>query len=237
MTSCRRGTRMWRASPKPTWCTRAKTARRSASPQPRSCAGAATWWRTCASTLTSRRSSRQPRLNPNSSPRPRPRSKRRVLMARVVDTLIPVTMVGSYPRPRWYTRRSNGMDMREFLMDQNTREEYEDAVKAVIKDQEIAGLDIVSDGEMFEDDLVGAIGWPEYVTSRIGGMQGRGDPPMAALLNDPAPIIEDMVQHWPGRVITERVTRGPLRFAHLYQRAKSIASRPIKASYVDPQFV
>ena len=158
-------------------------------------------------------------------------------MARVVEALIPVTMVGSYPRPRWYTRRSNGMDMREFLMDQNTREEYEDAVKAVIKDQEIAGLDIVSDGEMFEDDLVGAIGWPEYVTSRIGGMQGRGDPPMAALLNDPAPIIEDMVQHWPGRVITERVTRGPLRFAHLYQRAKSIASRPIKASYVDPQFV
>jgi 5-methyltetrahydropteroyltriglutamate--homocysteine methyltransferase len=160
-----------------------------------------------------------------------------MVTSRVVDALIPVTMVGSYPRPRWYTRRSNGMDMREFWMDQNTREEYEDAVKAVIKDQEMAGLDIVSDGEMYEDDLVGAIGWPEYVTARIGGMHGRGDPPMAALLSNPSPIIADMMEHWPGRIITERVTRGPLRFADLYRRAQRITPRPVKASFVDPQFV
>jgi 5-methyltetrahydropteroyltriglutamate--homocysteine methyltransferase len=64
-------------------------------------------------------------------------------------------MVGSYPRPRWYTRHARGADLRESLMEQSWREEYEDALKAVLNDQETAGLDIVSDGEVYEDDLVG----------------------------------------------------------------------------------
>jgi hypothetical protein len=89
-----------------------------------------------------------------------------MVTSRVVDALIPVTMVGSYPRPRWYTRRSNGMDMREFWMDQSTREEYDDAVKAVLKDQELARLDTVSDHETFDNDLVGGAGWPEVLPAK-----------------------------------------------------------------------
>lgn len=157
-------------------------------------------------------------------------------MRPVVETLIPTTMVGSYPRPRWYQRRAWGHDLQEVLMEQNWREEYEDAVKAVINDQETAGLDIVSDGEMFEDDLCGAAGWPEYVFQRLGGTRGRTVSPSSGVV-DSSPIMQYLfTEAWPIPVVTDRLTRGPLRFAYLYQLASRFAQRPVKMSWPDAQF-
>jgi 5-methyltetrahydropteroyltriglutamate--homocysteine methyltransferase len=158
-------------------------------------------------------------------------------MLQVTDTLIPATMVGSYPRPRWYTRRLYGGDIREALMEQNWREEYEDAVKAVLNDQEVAGLSIVSDGEMYEDDLVGGAGWPEYTLARLGRFSSRSAQVATRPGVDQAPIVQHLFESWPRPVITERVTRGPLRFAYLYELAGRFASRPIKMSFADPQLI
>lgn len=157
-------------------------------------------------------------------------------MPKVTDALIPTTMVGSYPRPRWYTRRLSNQDVREALMEQSWREEYEDAVSAVLRDQEQAGLDIVSDGEIYEDDLVGGAGWPEYAISRIGGLAGREESPMGGAL-DPSPILQHLFRAWPTPVITQAVSRGPLRFAYLYQIATRMTNRPVKMSFIDPQLM
>lgn len=154
-------------------------------------------------------------------------------MERVVSQLLPCTMVGSYARPRWYKRMSYGMDIRALLMDASWREEYEDAVKAIVNDQETAGLDIVSDGELFEDDYPGGAGWPEYVTQRLGA-SARSDQPRARL--HPSPILNYFIEEvWPQLVLEDRVQHGPLRFAYLYRLATRFAQRPVKASFVDPQ--
>jgi 5-methyltetrahydropteroyltriglutamate--homocysteine methyltransferase len=145
-------------------------------------------------------------------------------------------MVGSYPRPRWYTRRLQSLDIREALLEQNWREEYQDAVSAALRDQETAGLDIVSDGEMYEDDLVGGAGWPEYAIARLGGVDGRDDSPRAGTL-DPTPILDHLFESWPTPVVTGPVSRGPLRFAYLYRLASRLTRRPVKMSFVDPQLV
>jgi 5-methyltetrahydropteroyltriglutamate--homocysteine methyltransferase len=152
------------------------------------------------------------------------------------EKLLPVTMVGSYPRPRWYTRTSAGRDLRECFMEQNWREEYEDAVKAVLKDQEMAGLDVVSDGEMYEDDLVGAAGWPDYVMARLNGIEGREVRPIPTRVRR-SPILQHMYEAWPLPVIARKLTRGPLRFAFLYRLAASMTNRPIKMSFVDPWYI
>ena len=59
------------------------------------------------------------------------------------------TITGSLPRPHWFTENLRG---RPFLTamgsDLSYREQYSDAVAALIADQSRAGLDIVSDGEM-----------------------------------------------------------------------------------------
>jgi methionine synthase II (cobalamin-independent) len=69
------------------------------------------------------------------------------------EILIPTSMVGNYPNPRWW----DSSFARFFEGDQQPpdalqREALEDAVAAIAKDQEIAGLDIITDGRLHGDN-------------------------------------------------------------------------------------
>src|SRR5437667_6604132 len=89
---------------------------------------------------------------------------------KIVDTILPTTMVGSYPRPHWFDYQLLGRDVRVAFKHVDHAEAYEDATQVVIHDQEEAGLDIVTDGQMSYDDYVGVIGsfcW--YMYERIPG--------------------------------------------------------------------
>ena len=91
---------------------------------------------------------------------------------KIVDTILPTTMVGSYPRPHWFHQQLLGRDVRVAFKEVQHEEAYHDATHAVIHDQEEAGLDIVTDGQMSYDDYVGVIGsfcW--YMYERIGGFE------------------------------------------------------------------
>ena len=61
---------------------------------------------------------------------------------KIVDTILPTTMVGSYPRPSWYRQQLLGRDIRVAFKEVAHEETYDDAVATVIRDQEEAGLDI-----------------------------------------------------------------------------------------------
>lgn len=69
------------------------------------------------------------------------------------EILIPTSMVGNYPNPRWW----DSQFARTFTGDQEppdalNREALEDAIAAVAKDQENAGLDIIADGRVHGDN-------------------------------------------------------------------------------------
>ena len=78
--------------------------------------------------------------------------------------ILPTSIVGSYSMPHWlerikgdyFSRRISGRDMDEI---------YDTAVKAAIKDQEIAGLDVITDGEVRRDNMV------DYFVERFPGIQ------------------------------------------------------------------
>jgi len=98
------------------------------------------------------------------------------MVKKVVDKLLPTTMVGSYPRPGWFKQQLLGRDIRVAFKEVSHEEAYQDAVKAVITDQIEAGLDVVTDGNMWYDDYVGVIGsfcW--YLYERIPGFERRED--------------------------------------------------------------
>ena len=63
------------------------------------------------------------------------------------DKILPTTMTGSYPRPQWFTEGLRGRAFKDALGDSVFREQYLDAVACLIRDQERAGLDIVTDGD------------------------------------------------------------------------------------------
>ena len=66
----------------------------------------------------------------------------------MASTLLPTTMVGSYPRPAWFRYQLAGRDILEAFKITHHAEAFEDAVRTVMRDQETAGLDLLTDGQM-----------------------------------------------------------------------------------------
>ena len=58
--------------------------------------------------------------------------------------LLPTTVVGSYPKPNWLRRLIREHEKGE-ISDKIMRRAYDDAVKAIVKEQELAGVDILWD--------------------------------------------------------------------------------------------
>lgn len=141
--------------------------------------------------------------------------------------LLPTTMVGSYPRPSWFTRQLLGRDIREAFKLDAHREAFEDAVRAVLKDQEIAGLDIVSDGQMWFDDYSGGIGaFAWYWYERINGFgPAKEDHPLSVYAEG---IDALATAEWGAAEVTGPLKRGPLRLADLFLVAQRNTDRPVK---------
>ena len=86
--------------------------------------------------------------------------------------VLPTTITGSLPRPGWYTENLGRRNFREAMVDRTYREQYLDAASAYIRDQEIAGLDIVTDGDCRFDADVGGHNWFSYAPIRMDGFAG-----------------------------------------------------------------
>ena len=149
----------------------------------------------------------------------------------IVDTLLPTTMVGSYPRPHWFTHQLLGRDVRVAFKNVDHAEAYEDATRVVIQDQEEAGLDIVTDGQMSYDDYVGVIGsfcW--YMYERIPGFEPAKEQHPSEIGAAVRTKEVELLADWGGVVNSGPVERGPIRLTDLYKVAARYANRPVKVS-------
>ena len=92
----------------------------------------------------------------------------------------------------------------------------------MIRDQEEAGLDIVTDGQMSYDDYVGVIGsfcW--YMYERIGGFEPAREPhPSEAGVEGAYDRVMALIHDWGGVINSGPVTHGPIRLRDLYEIAK-----------------
>ena len=77
-----------------------------------------------------------------------------------MSTRIKTTVVGSYPVPSWLVGNTSRLVLR-------------DAVMAVLKTQELAGIDLVTDGELmrFDPSHPETNGMVDYFASRMGGIR------------------------------------------------------------------
>ncbi|MGH2586941.1 MAG: hypothetical protein ACRDJE_18665, partial [Dehalococcoidia bacterium] len=152
-------------------------------------------------------------------------------MRTVVDTLLPTTMVGSYPRPQWFNYQLLGRDIRVAFKHVGHAEAFEDATMTAIGDQEAAGLDIVTDGQMYFDDYVGVIGsfcW--YMYERIGGFDpAKEEHPSAVGAIERTKEVA-LLSNWGGVINNGPATHGPIRLADFYTIAARHATKPIKVS-------
>jgi 5-methyltetrahydropteroyltriglutamate--homocysteine methyltransferase len=153
------------------------------------------------------------------------------MATKIVDKMLPTTMVGSYPRPHWFKQQLLGRDIRVAFKEVQHEEAYDDAVATVIRDQEDAGLDIVTDGNMWYDDYVGVIGsfcW--YMYERIGGFEPAREQHPSTVGATEKTQGGEIMDDWGGVINSGPVTRGPIRLADLYKIAKKHAKAPVKVS-------
>ncbi|MBA3293418.1 MAG: methionine synthase [Geodermatophilaceae bacterium] len=77
--------------------------------------------------------------------------------------MLPTTVVGSYSVPEWLERLKTDFYLHR-ISPAHLAEIHDVAIKAAIKDQEQAGIDVVSDGELRRDNDI------DYLLARIPGV-------------------------------------------------------------------
>ena len=142
--------------------------------------------------------------------------------------LLPTTMVGSYPRPLWFTQQLAGRDVLEAFKIASHAEAFHDATRVVIKDQDEAGLDILTDGQMWFDDYnmgIGSFLW--YWLERTKGFSSEKLPHPARAKAKGRDIWA--LDEAGGVAVEGPIERGPVRMALFYQWATRHTQKPIKA--------
>jgi len=157
------------------------------------------------------------------------------------DLMLPTTITGSLPRPSWYTEQLGHRSFMDAMVNNRFREQYVDAVSVYLHEQDIAGLDIVTDGDAHFDSDVGGQSWTNYPTRHMGGFD-RGNPqPIRAgqggLAFPPGHILHDYLESRVMSGIVGPVTRGDLQYAAMWKVAKRMTKRPVKFGTIGPELV
>jgi 5-methyltetrahydropteroyltriglutamate--homocysteine methyltransferase len=128
------------------------------------------------------------------------------------DMILPTAITGSYPRPLWFEANLGGRSFKTMMGDSLFREQYLDAVAAVINAQEAAGLDIVTDGDSRFDLAVGGKSWFFYPIERLNGVTGHRDTSRGWMQRHglrPGKILWEVQEAYQPGVVTEKLGRAP----------------------------
>src|SRR5262245_32998756 len=152
---------------------------------------------------------------------------------------LPATITGSLPRPAWYTATLESRPFRDAIADARFREQYTDAVATFIRDQERAGLDIVTDGDARFDTDVGGMSWFQYPARRFKGLSG-GDYHRVRKGYGGTAKGDILFEVMESRVLprcVDKIERGPLQYASLWKVAQGMTSRPVKFGTITPELI
>jgi len=157
------------------------------------------------------------------------------------DIMLPTTITGSLPRPSWYTENLGTRMFLDAMVSRRHREQYIDALSCYLREQELAGLDIVTDGDCRFDDDVGGQSWTSYPPHHMAGYE-RGDPrPTPAgrggLWFPRGHILHDYLESRVMPVIIGLVGRGDLQYTTLWKTAQRLTKRPVKFGAVSAEIV
>jgi 5-methyltetrahydropteroyltriglutamate--homocysteine methyltransferase len=81
--------------------------------------------------------------------------------------LLPTTVIGSYSFPAWLAK-ARELGKQGLLSAPELEEAHDNAVRSAILDQEISGVDIITDGELRRESMV------NFFSARIGGFDMAG---------------------------------------------------------------
>ena len=156
------------------------------------------------------------------------------------DLMLPTTITGSLPRPSWYTQNLGMRSFLDAMVNNQFREQYVDTVGIYLHEQEMAGLDIVTDGDAHFDSDVGGQSWTNYPPRHMGGFDKNPQPTPAGkggLMFPPGHILHDYLEARVMPGISGPVTRGDLQYAAMWKVAQRMTKKPVKFGTIGPELV
>jgi 5-methyltetrahydropteroyltriglutamate--homocysteine methyltransferase len=155
------------------------------------------------------------------------------------NLVLPTTVAGSWPRPRWFTGQLGGQALSTRMKDVGFREQYTDALSALLDDQERAGLDILTHGDYHHDDTIGGYSWLSYPLERWNGLAGdyfKSGPDLPE--TRPGRILEEVWSAWRWPRVTGRIEESdetPLEYAKIWRLAQARTAKPVMFGTVSSQ--
>jgi 5-methyltetrahydropteroyltriglutamate--homocysteine methyltransferase len=148
------------------------------------------------------------------------------------NTILPCTITGSWPRPRWFDMSMWGRPIDSCMMDVRFREKFQDALAVVLSDQERAGLDILTHGDLHCDDDMAGRSWHHYPIQRWAGFEGdylQSEQTRSPWLRyPPGTLLNEIYTGWRWPRVVDKVEHRPLDYAKIWRLAQSKTSRPVK---------
>jgi len=139
-----------------------------------------------------------------------------------IPKLLPTTVIGSYSLPKWLEVAREAHKEGK-ITDAQLEEAHDAAVKSALKDQEVAGVDIVTDGELRRETMI------YFFAGRIKGFRLYG--PMR-----PIGTLDPGIQ-MPDPVVYEKVSKGHLDLAEHFRFARDHSTRHVKVCVTGPHML
>ena len=152
---------------------------------------------------------------------------------------LPTSIIGSLPRPSWYTAGLGSESFLEAMMNLRYREQYEDAVSVYLRAQETAGLDICTDGDAHFDEQISGMSWQSYPLTHMAGFSTTAGP-SAYQLATGAPrghILHDFLEARVLPKIIGPVGPGNLQYAAMWKVAQRLTKKPVKFGTILPELL
>jgi 5-methyltetrahydropteroyltriglutamate--homocysteine methyltransferase len=136
---------------------------------------------------------------------------------------IKTTVVGSYPVPSWLVGNTSSVVLR-------------DAVMVVLKTQELAGLDLITDGELsrFDPSHPEANGMVEYFVRQMEGIRRqRTIAELQRFYHDRALGSRSL----PAGMVVSKVEAGTLNLVRDYEAVRALTTFPLKFTCTGPHML
>ena len=134
--------------------------------------------------------------------------------------------------------------MRSFLdamVTSRFREQYVDALSVYLREQEVAGLDIVTDGDCRFDQDIGGQSWTSYPPHHMDGFETT-HPKLAkvgagGIAFPRGHILHDYLEARVMPKLVGPVGRGEMQYAEIWKAAQRLTTKPVKFGTVTPELV
>src|SRR5579862_2836005 len=158
-----------------------------------------------------------------------------------LDKVLATTVTGSLPRPSWYTENLGIRSFLDAMVISRFREQYVDALSVYLREQETAGLDILTDGDCRFDQDVGGQSWTSYPPHHMEGFE-TNHPKLAkvgagGIAFPRGHILHDYLEARVMPKLVGPVGRGEMQYAEIWKAAQRLTTKPVKFGTVTPELV